>query len=51
MTDKAQILRNVKLRYGIIGNCDGLNTALTTAIKVAQSDFSVLVQGENGVGK
>ena len=51
MTDKEQILRNIKLRYGIIGNCDGLNTALTTAIKVAQSDFSVLVQGENGVGK
>lgn len=51
MSDKEQILRNIKMRYGIIGNCDGLNTALITAQKVAQSDFTVLVQGENGVGK
>lgn len=51
MSDKEQILRNIKNRYGIIGNCEGLNNALITAQKVAQSDFSVLVQGENGVGK
>ncbi len=51
MTDKEQVLRNIKKRYGIIGDCEGLNNALITAHKVARSDFSVLVQGENGVGK
>ena len=51
MTDKELVLRNIKKRYGIIGDCEGLNDALITAQKVAQSDFSVLVQGENGVGK
>ena len=51
MTDKELVLRNIKKRYGIIGDCEGLNDALITAQKVAQSGFSVLVQGENGVGK
>ena len=41
MTDKELVLRNIKKRYGIIGDCEGLNDALITAQKVAQSDFSV----------
>lgn len=34
-----------------MGNCDALNRALEVALKVARVDLSVLIQGENGVGK
>ena len=44
-------LQTVKQRYGIVGNCDALNRALETSLKVARVDFSILIQGENGVGK
>lgn len=44
-------LQAVKQRYGIVGNCDALNRALETALKVARVDLSILIQGENGVGK
>lgn len=44
-------LQAVKQRYGIVGNCDALNRALKTALKVARVDLSILIQGENGVGK
>ena len=43
-------LQAVKQRYGIVGNCDALNRALETALKVARVDLSILIQGENGVG-
>ena len=43
--------QNVKLRFGIIGNCEGLNRAIDVAIQVAPTDLSVLVTGESGVGK
>lgn len=44
-------LQAIKQRYGIVGNCDALNRALEVALKVARVDLSVMIQGENGVGK
>lgn len=44
-------LQPIKLRYGIVGNASGLNRALDVAIQVAPTSLSVLIQGENGVGK
>ncbi len=47
----AQNLQPIKLRYGIVGNCEALNHALDTALQVAQTDLSVFITGESGVGK
>jgi transcriptional regulator with PAS, ATPase and Fis domain len=44
-------LQNVKQRYTIVGNSDGLNHALDVALQVAPTDLSVLIIGESGVGK
>ena len=44
-------IQMIKQRYGIAGNCDALNRALEVALKIAPVDLSVLVTGENGVGK
>ena len=44
-------LQTVKQRYGIIGNNLGLNRALEKSIRVSNTDISVLVIGESGVGK
>ena len=44
-------LQAVKRRYNIIGNSEKLNHALSTAIRVANTDLTVLIQGESGVGK
>ncbi len=44
-------LQGVKQRFGIIGRSDVLDRALSTAIRVANTDLSVLIQGESGVGK
>ena len=44
-------LQNIKQRFGIIGNNIGLNRALEKSIRVAETDISVLVVGESGVGK
>ena len=44
-------IQNVKLRFGIIGNAEGLNRAIDVAIQVAPTDLSVLITGESGVGK
>ncbi len=38
-------------RYGIVGRNDALREALATAVLVAPTDLSVLIQGESGVGK
>ena len=38
-------------RYGIVGRNEGLREALATAVLVAPTDLSVLIQGESGVGK
>jgi transcriptional regulator with PAS, ATPase and Fis domain len=44
-------LQGVKQRFGIIGRSEGLDRALSTAIRVANTELSVLIQGESGVGK
>ena len=44
-------LQSLKNRFGIIGNSPGLNHALNIAAQVANTDLSVLITGESGVGK
>src|SRR3954466_6442802 len=44
-------LQSIKNRFGIIGNSPGLNHALNIAAQVANTDLSVLINGESGVGK
>jgi len=44
-------IQSIKNRFGIIGNSQGLNHALNTAVQVANTDLSVLIVGESGVGK
>lgn len=48
---QANELLPIKQRYGIVGNHEGLNRALDIALKIAPIDLSVLITGENGVGK
>lgn len=45
------IVQAQKIKYGIVGNSDGLNHALDIALQVAKTDLSVLITGESGVGK
>ncbi len=44
-------LQSIKNRFGIIGNSPSLNHALNVATQVANTDLSVLIVGESGVGK
>lgn len=44
-------IQSIKNRFGIIGNSPALNHALNTAVQVANTDLSVLIAGESGVGK
>ena len=44
-------IQSIKQRFGIIGRSEQLDRALSKAIRVANTDLSVLVQGESGVGK
>ena len=44
-------LQAIKQRFGIIGNNLGLNRALEKSLRVSNTDISVLVIGESGVGK
>ncbi len=44
-------LQDIKNRYNIVGNCDALNRAIDIALQVANTDLSVLIVGESGVGK
>src|SRR5690606_37858390 len=44
-------LQNIKNRFGIIGNDPQLNYALQVADQVSNTDLSVLIYGESGVGK
>ncbi len=48
---KSSELQNIKMRYGIVGNCEALNHVLDVALQVAPTDLSVLIVGESGVGK
>jgi DNA-binding NtrC family response regulator len=41
----------IKNRFGIIGNSPALNYALQVAVQVANTDLTVLINGESGVGK
>lgn len=44
-------LQSLKQRFDIIGNDPALMRALEVAVQVANTDLSVLVTGESGVGK
>ena len=44
-------IQSIKNRFAIIGNSPTLNHALNVAIQVANTDLSVLINGESGVGK
>jgi len=44
-------LQAVKRRFEIIGNTPALDNALSTAIRVSNTDLTVLITGESGVGK
>lgn len=47
----AESLQAIKQRFGIIGNNPNLNMAIERAMQVANTDISVLITGESGVGK
>jgi len=44
-------LQSIKQRYGIVGRSEQLDRALSTALRVANTNLSVLITGESGVGK
>ena len=44
-------IQRIKQRYGIVGRSEALDRALEIALKIAPVDLSVLITGENGVGK
>ena len=44
-------LQDLKARYNIVGRDEKLDMALDTALQVARTDLSVLIQGESGAGK
>ncbi len=44
-------IQSIKNRFGIIGNSPALNYALQVASQVANTDLTVLINGESGVGK
>lgn len=44
-------VQTIKQRFGIYGRSEKLNQALETAIRVAATDLTVLINGESGSGK
>ena len=44
-------IQSIKNRFGIIGNSPSLNYAIQVATQVANTDLTVLIAGESGVGK
>ena len=44
-------LLSVKQKFGIIGSDPSLDHAISVAVQVANTDLSVLITGESGVGK
>lgn len=47
----SQNLLSIKQRFGIIGRSPLLDRSLDTAVRVANTELSVLISGESGVGK
>jgi DNA-binding NtrC family response regulator len=47
----AMDIQSIKNRFGIIGNSPALNYAIQVAVQVANTDLTVLISGESGVGK
>ncbi len=43
--------KQIKQRFGIIGNCVDLERAIDISLQVAATDISVLIIGESGTGK
>ncbi|MBP3420395.1 MAG: sigma-54-dependent Fis family transcriptional regulator [Marinifilaceae bacterium] len=46
-----ELFLNIKQRYNIIGNNSKLKRAIDIAVQVANTNLSVLITGESGVGK
>lgn len=44
-------LQTIKQRFAIIGNSAALENALSTAVRVAPTELTVLITGQSGVGK
>jgi DNA-binding NtrC family response regulator len=44
-------IQSIKNRFGIIGNAAALNYAMQVATQVSNTDLTVLIIGESGVGK
>ena len=44
-------LQSIKQRFGIVGRSKNLEHALATAVRVANTDLTVLISGASGVGK
>src|SRR5438046_7964555 len=44
-------IQSLNYKFGIIGNAPAFNYALNVAAQVANTDLSVLINGESGVGK
>lgn len=51
LTNYRMDLQSIKNRFGIIGNSPALNYALQVAVQVSNTDLTVLIVGESGVGK
>lgn len=49
--EKNYNIQDIKRKYEIVGNSEGLMRALEIALMVASRDLSVLIIGESGVGK
>lgn len=49
--DITETINNIKTQYGVVGMDEALNKALDVALRVAKTDYSVLITGESGVGK
>ena len=50
MMDANQI-QTIKQKFNIIGNSPLLNRAIDVAVQVANTELTVLITGESGVGK
>jgi len=44
-------LQSIKQKFGVIGSSPALDHALATAVRVANTDLTVLINGQSGVGK